>query len=305
MPKRTNDFQTLIHLIESQLAPERAVVTESKEFIDLKTGERVEVDIAIEMEIAGHLVVIGVECRGRGRTATVEWIREIIGKYDSLSVDKRIAVSQSGFTRQAEELAAKSRITTLTLAQAQRQDWSVLAQRLKTVSVRSHVQPHLASLTLKLYYPEGEQEPNLEGFDPSTAQWYRSDGTSEGSLRDVATRIATSEGMNMIARERVPANSSSEIKITVKSAEGTYVIDSDGIKRPLEEIVVAARCANEVAAIPLEQAQYGPAQVAYAVGDSFGNRLHFTFVERQGEAPTVAVKLSPPPTKKPTCRTRG
>ena len=97
MPKRTNDFQSLIALIERQLAPEGAQVTESKLLKDILTGEEREVDTVIETKVSGHTITIGIECRDRDRRADVEWIDQLLGKYQNLPVHKIIAVSRSGF----------------------------------------------------------------------------------------------------------------------------------------------------------------------------------------------------------------
>jgi hypothetical protein len=101
MPPRTNDFQQLVHLIESQLSPHDATVTESKEFIDHVTGVKRAVDITIERKSGIHNFVIGIECIDHKRPADAPWIEKIANKYEDLNVDKIIVVSGSGFYRPA------------------------------------------------------------------------------------------------------------------------------------------------------------------------------------------------------------
>ena len=46
MPKRTNEFQSLIYLIQSQLTKD-ATVTESGMLVDKDTGDLAEVDVVV------------------------------------------------------------------------------------------------------------------------------------------------------------------------------------------------------------------------------------------------------------------
>ena len=99
MPKRSNEFQHLVTLIERLLADPDARVTESKELIDRVTGELREVDIVIEWSDGVRDIVIGVECTATSRPASVEWVERMWGKHSSLPTDKLVLVSRSGFWR--------------------------------------------------------------------------------------------------------------------------------------------------------------------------------------------------------------
>jgi len=72
MPKRSNEFQQLVYLIQQQTADE-ATVTESKELVDRQTKAKVEVDIVIEAIANEFPIIISLEVRNRKRSATVEW----------------------------------------------------------------------------------------------------------------------------------------------------------------------------------------------------------------------------------------
>lgn len=73
MPKRSNEFQRLIHLIETTLAPHDVVVRES-ELIISRYGDEREVDVAVHLTSGAHAVTIAVECRDRSRPADLEWM---------------------------------------------------------------------------------------------------------------------------------------------------------------------------------------------------------------------------------------
>lgn len=122
MPRRTNRFQRLIYLIQRKLAAS-AVVTESKLLNNVRTGTPTEVDIVIEAMIANVPMTLGIECTAEKRPATVEWVREMMGKHQDLPINKSILVSKSGFTQQAIRLADVNGIMAITLQEAQSADW--------------------------------------------------------------------------------------------------------------------------------------------------------------------------------------
>jgi hypothetical protein len=125
MPKRTNDFQQLIFVIENKLAGSDATVTESSERIDVVTGQKREIDILIEAKISEIPIAIAIECRDhKNRKQTVTWIEELNGKYKDIpAIDKVIAVSKSGFSQAALAKAKQYGLEALTLTEAKDLDW--------------------------------------------------------------------------------------------------------------------------------------------------------------------------------------
>jgi hypothetical protein len=124
MPKRTNDFQSLVKAIYDQIVPTGGVVTESAEIWDKEAGILREVDILVSYDYAGHEFSFIVECRDRTRKETVEWIDGLVGKTKALNVAKVIAVSSSGFASSAIKKAKENGIEALTLKEAEEQDWA-------------------------------------------------------------------------------------------------------------------------------------------------------------------------------------
>ena len=122
MPKRTNDFQRIVFLIQKILGGS-AVVQESALLKDRETGSDVEVDIIIRGDVAGTVIVIGVECVDRSRPSDIEWIRSMLKKHEDLPIDKSIFVSRSGFTRQAKAKAKANGAETLKFEDIENHDW--------------------------------------------------------------------------------------------------------------------------------------------------------------------------------------
>src|SRR5215831_20920823 len=122
MPKRSNDFQSLIALLNRLLAPAGAVVTESNMVRD-SDGQLREADVTIEYNVGSYPIVIAAECRDRKRRATVEWIEQLSTKFENTTVNQVVAVSRSGFVNTALRKAASHRILALTLDEATDMEW--------------------------------------------------------------------------------------------------------------------------------------------------------------------------------------
>jgi hypothetical protein len=69
VPKRINDFQALIALVERQLAASGVRVVESEMLADRLTGELREVDVCVHATVSGKDVTLALECRDHKRKA--------------------------------------------------------------------------------------------------------------------------------------------------------------------------------------------------------------------------------------------
>ncbi len=123
MPHRTNAFQQLVALLESQLAPVGAIVTESGELTDPRTGSIREVDVVVELSTVPRRLLFVVECSDQRGRLDAEWMYKIVGKYAEDDVPL-VLVSRNGFTREAQRLADAHGYETTTLAEATNTAWS-------------------------------------------------------------------------------------------------------------------------------------------------------------------------------------
>jgi hypothetical protein len=121
VPKRSNGFQRLVHLIESTLAADGIIVRES-EMIASRHGDEREVDVAVHIP-GVHPVLVAVESRDHGRRGDTTWIDSLIGKYDGMPVARIVAVHRRGFTKGALKKAADSGIECVTLEHARQEYW--------------------------------------------------------------------------------------------------------------------------------------------------------------------------------------
>src|ERR1700733_963436 len=125
MPKRTNDFQRLVRLVQQALAPKGATVTESK-LVD-NAGTIREIDVLVEGDFGIYRMKIAVEAKDHSRALDVTVIEQIASKYragDGILVNLVVIVSRSGYTKAAAEKAKRSNIELLTLREAESKDWA-------------------------------------------------------------------------------------------------------------------------------------------------------------------------------------
>src|SRR5688500_1563002 len=124
MPKRSNDFQKFVALIERLAASPTARVIESSLEPESKIKMAREIDILIEDTINGFALRLAIECRDHVRKQDVTWIDELIGKYRDVEVDTIVAVSRSGFTDGALAKARQENIRAYTLKEAVNPGWT-------------------------------------------------------------------------------------------------------------------------------------------------------------------------------------
>lgn len=123
MPKRSNEFQRLIHFLEERLAPIGWIVEESVEMTDPVVGCKREIDILLSGQVGHHQMEVAVECRDHQRTEDITWMDQLIGKYQHLPVNRVVAVASSGFSANAKEAAARANIETMTVTEIEEVDW--------------------------------------------------------------------------------------------------------------------------------------------------------------------------------------
>lgn len=126
MPKRSNQFQQLVLLINNTLAG-NACVTESAMLTDKISGEQREVDVLISTNASGYEVNIAIEVVARRRKADTPWVESMYSKHFSLPTNKLILVSESGFYTPALRKAEFFGIEAVTIETALATDWQLVS----------------------------------------------------------------------------------------------------------------------------------------------------------------------------------
>ncbi|VBA47934.1 restriction endonuclease [Mycobacterium attenuatum] len=196
MPPRSNEFQRLITMLTQLMG--RDAVTESKELIDLVSGEPREVDIYAEGTLLGQTVRMSIECRDHKRKQSVGWVEEMHSKHERLPTHTLILVSSSGFTRSAVAKADSYGIKTITPTHqsdselvgevlASLGDLTLTFTPMSWSNMRSQATVDLPTAWL--------ENPSAHGvhMDDGQFQFYKSDGsplvTSAAFSSDVLNRV--------------------------------------------------------------------------------------------------------------------
>lgn len=118
------EFEQLIARIEADAGP-NGIVVKSPDRIRCKlTGRLREVDATIRTRAGTAEMLITIECRRRTKVQDVTWLEQLATKRSSIGADHTIAVSQSGFSPEAETVAQRLGITLRSIADVQAEDLS-------------------------------------------------------------------------------------------------------------------------------------------------------------------------------------
>jgi hypothetical protein len=116
------EFEQLIARIEADAGPQ-GIVVKSPDRIRCKlTGRMREVDATIRTKAGTADMLITIECRRRTKVQDVTWLEQLATKRLSIGADRTIAVSVSGFSREAEAAAQRLGITLRRIADVRPED---------------------------------------------------------------------------------------------------------------------------------------------------------------------------------------
>lgn len=293
MPKRSNEFQKLITLIEKQLASKNIYIEESKLIQDLKTGIKREVDIYIKSIVNGHKIKIALECRDRKRKADIQWIDELIGKYKNLPIDKVIAVSKSGFYVSVINAAKQSKIDLLTLEKALDTDWIRVVNNLNFMFI-----------TLVRFRPIGlafEANGSLFEQNASKIKVQNQKGKLLGNLQDYSNTLLGYKKVNSQIYNGLTSkyhDKNEEFKDGNLIAEAKWrfkkdllIKDDYGFEVNLNSIVYKFKCEVNKTSVPTEKFSYNNAQVATITKELHDMKIIMSVSESEEKQPTLAISM--------------
>jgi hypothetical protein len=98
-------FEELVARIEADAGPLGLTVTSPDRVRCRITGRLREVDASVRMKVGTADVLVTIECRRRRNKQDVTWIEQLATKKRAIGATHTIAVSASGFSREAIESA--------------------------------------------------------------------------------------------------------------------------------------------------------------------------------------------------------
>lgn len=286
MPKRTDEFQTLITLIKHQLALEGVKVTESVELLDRRTGKKREVDIVLESCLAGDKVVVGIECTRQARPATIEWVERMAGKHEYLSTDKLILISKSGFRPDAVEDARIRGIDTYSLEKATAAHWK------NTMNLKDVAFLHRRLYPSDFKFVCEETNPDSLQIKLSEIILHFDDGERVIPLTYPIQKILT----DPYTHEKV--NAKGQIPIELIFREGTYFLKPDKSRVIIHSVKFIVSYQEDESTIELQYGSLAGAQVAYGSADNLFGKVVVSIVEDPDGTGKLSVTVLPKKNKK-------
>ena len=291
VPRRSNDFQHLIKLIHESLAPVGATVTESNMVYDADTGDLREVDITVTVPIGDDETMLVIECRDHKRSQTVEWIEQLIGKFQDRSGRAIIAVSRSGFTSAARRKALRHQILALSVEDATDTDWlaDVKAYPKLTITVTN---PVVRMVDAKLVDKSVKTE-DLPPLKVGQIPIFGANGRPLGTATDIYDALDRADALDQVLfqepRARRPDGS---VELGIRMEPGAYLIAA-GIALELEGIVFVVDPNEERIELDVKAGKYGSADVATAIGRTKSWRFQFVVVRGQDGSPKISLSVQP------------
>lgn len=279
MPRRTNDFQRLVAVIQGHLDPD-AIVEEPAMIEDRSTGTLREVDVCVRGYVAKQPVVVSIECRDRGRAADVTWVDEMHGKHLRLPTNLLVLVSHSPFTPEAVRAADAHGIKHVFLEDMDAaapdrlfpeleslwgKTWSLTIER---VSITVEATDSLPRETVRAH--------------PDTSLFLE-DGTPLGSAAEMANALARLEPLQaQLGSEALPEHKFAQFGWEHLAFQGkrVYLKKLEPlILRPIERFNVIAKCSVTVNEFPLRHGRYRDVCVAWGKGTMLGCEMMLVATE--------------------------
>jgi hypothetical protein len=278
VPKRSNAFQRAVRFIYQQLMG-NVEVPESMFLTDRLTGTEREVDVVIEKDVAGHHLILSIECVGRSRRASVEWVDQMASKHQSLPTNHLVLISEKGFTSEAMEKAAKLGIEALTPEEAIDVDWTTVVKKLAEVYAALYT---ATTLNCRIEWAEAYEDTTTPVHGAPTDVLYGNDGQSLGTLESIIQTFIRPR-MGDVLRQ-IDEDGERILAVGLPCPEGSYLADANGERREPKALHYTLRVVRfNTTAVPLRHQNLKGVQVAYGeLGPPFAKEGTIVIIEQEG-----------------------
>lgn len=290
MPKRTNEFQQLVALVERALAPRGARVTESAELSAENEAATREIDVLIEDSMGPYALKIAVEAKDEQRKMDLTKFESLIGKYSSRSgvhVNQVVVISRNGFAKRVLERAAQENILLLTLKEAMVAPWATIPQRM-TFSI----EPHIAGLELV-------PSPSNTQSNSKFYSWRivcECCGKDHGSPMQLAhDSLSNQEFQHSLRVAASKANSTVCSKLVWTFGSNLNLSDGE-TTLPIEQLTAHFHCAYSRGPLAVKAYERGDKTIHHLSGDFAGTKIDFVLPDGLASH-QIAVKMASAPSE--------
>ncbi|MBL8020735.1 MAG: restriction endonuclease [Leptospirales bacterium] len=118
------EFEQIVEQIYRSLHQD-AVITRNEKLPGRRSGELRQIDITIRANVAGHKILVIVECKNYSRKVDVKKVDESFGMLDDVGAQKAVLVARKGFSKTAIQRARRSAIDLCQIHDAATRDWKL------------------------------------------------------------------------------------------------------------------------------------------------------------------------------------
>jgi hypothetical protein len=277
---QTNDFQELVAAL-TEIIGEKC---DSPGFLPdgAAGGKPREVDIVAHGEVAGHEVLVGIECRAWTETQDITFVDGMHGKHLYLPTSKLVLVSSSGFSADALKRAEFLNIKAITPGEVTPDFIGEIVNNLQAV-LSKQFRLDAEKVSIKFDPPMEHPDGLLDTIAdvPLNLNLHRADKTVIGAVGDLAQANLRGFKPDQPAAMKATGN---ETKFSIThddpNADGqpVYLMDAAQILRRITRIEIAGKATVHVVEIPLKHGDYDgtPYSTAKVEGD---DTLHWVFTE--------------------------
>jgi len=285
MPKRTNEFQQLIHLINHQLK-DSAKVEESAMLKDKVTGQDREVDVVVTDTVGAYPVRVCVECVAWKKEAPVTWVEQMRAKHDDLPTSYLVLCSVSGFSKSALVKARHYGIRTVTLDRSRSVDWpAILGEGAQKYLQLGKANLIATACTAVLDGPMGRWTTEL----PAGARLERPEGVV--MVVDFARELLRDRRVTEEAAKRVD-DGLAKGTINFRPQSVMQIVDTGSLRHSVVELAISFDCVNTSSPrIPLQPGLYDNARVAWAAGTTPLGDFVFSITELSSADTRISLML--------------
>ncbi|POB05797.1 hypothetical protein [Halopseudomonas oceani] len=284
MPQRSNAFQRVVFIVHQSLEPEWAV-TESNMLPDIYSGTLREVDITAERLIAGHQLILSIECRDHQRAADVTWVEQMYSKHQLLPTSKLVLWSRSGFTREAIAKAKLLKIDAVSQAKNTRPDWASFADQVIGSYLRK-VTPELSPF-VDVRLPNGTLQ---RCEDVAASLFYDAEGNVVGSTAALVELILNNEQSRTTFLDHAPIGEGNFYVEFVPPTEWFADVPSVG-RCAIKRIGVGVRTLGEMCKVSTATVHQDKRVVTLATATVQNGTFELLVEELENQKPKFQAKL--------------
>lgn len=299
MPQRTNYFQRLVYLIQEQLKDRPGtVVTESKMLVDRISGEKTEVDIAVESIVHGIPFVLAIECRESNRRPTRPWVQLQVKRHETLS-DKLVLIANRPFSKTALGAARRDGAETVVFGEATKTNWPALIDQYTNLIFSTFgfkVKSFTAEYEIPLDAPRFSNELMISLSDV----FGKSSPLAEAIQALVRNHELFGKRVLELWQKKTPEQRKPEHTVTIEYVpplDQPMTLSQGVLAYSLKKLIITVAAKIGEARLAMGQAGYLDMRVTHGSntlsdGELAGQTVTFVMTEKQGQPPSGIVMLS-------------